>query len=162
MADPVSFMAIASTVLSAAGPVMQGVGAAQSANSVASQYDAQANSVAASAQRAAANDRKQGRLAQSRLQALAGGGGLDPTVVKLAADIAGETEYRALSSLYEGDDRAAGLRFAGDAKRAEGKQARIAGVIGGVSSVLGNSPGLLEKYGKGGFDFAKSGYGGRY
>lgn len=110
------------------------------------------------AQRDAAQQRKQGKLALSRLQAVAGGGGLDAGVVNLAADIAGETEYRALSSLYEGDERAAGLRHAAATKRYEGKQTRTAGMIGAATSVLSDAPGLFEKYGKGGF----KGYGGRY
>ena len=60
-------------------------------------------------QRQAIDERRQARLVDSALQARAGGGGLDPTVVKLSQDITGEGEYRALAALYEGESGALGL-----------------------------------------------------
>ena len=60
-------------------------------------------------QRQAIDERRQARLVESALQARAGGGGLDPTVVDLSTDIAGEGEYRALAALYEGEQGALGL-----------------------------------------------------
>lgn len=77
-------------------------------------------------QRQAIEERRQARLVESALQARAGGGGADPTVVKLASDIAGEGEYRALAALYEGESGAlslenqaqAGLRSASARSRA--------------------------------------------
>lgn len=162
MAEMAAFLPIASTVLNAATPIISGLAQDRADRSVASQLDANANTVVAMAQREAEQQRKQGRLALSRLQAVAGGGGLDPGVVGLAADIAAETEYRAMASIYEGDERAAGMRHAAATKRYEGRQARTAGMIGAATSVFKDAPGLFEKYGKGGFDFAKSGYGDKY
>lgn len=60
-------------------------------------------------QRQALDERRQARIVDSALQARAGGGGLDPTVVKLSQDITGEGEYRALAALYEGEQGALGL-----------------------------------------------------
>jgi hypothetical protein len=60
-------------------------------------------------QRQALDERRQTAILESALQARAGGGGMDPTVVKLSTDIAGEGEYRALSALYEGESGALGL-----------------------------------------------------
>lgn len=60
-------------------------------------------------QRKASEERRQARLVDSALQARAGGGGADPTIAKLSADIAGEGEYRALTALYEGESGALGL-----------------------------------------------------
>lgn len=60
-------------------------------------------------QRQAIEERRQARLVDSALQARAGGGGLDQTVMELSADITGEGEYRALSALYEGEMGALGL-----------------------------------------------------
>ena len=62
----------------------------------------------AAGQRSAEEQRRQSRLIESAIQARAGGGGMDPTVVKLMADVAGEGEYRALSALYEGETGAFG------------------------------------------------------
>ncbi|MEW6705013.1 MAG: hypothetical protein AB1430_09200 [Pseudomonadota bacterium] len=68
----------------------------------------------ATGQRHAIEERRQARLVESALQARAGGGGLDPTIVDLQSDIAGEGEYRALSALYEGNEGALGMEAAAD------------------------------------------------
>lgn len=164
MAEMAAFLPIASTVMQTITPIAAGIQEDRAARSVAAQYDAQANTVVAASQRAAAEERRQGRLALSRVQAVAGGGGNDVGVVNIAGDIAAESEYRALSALFEGNDRAAGLRFAGDTKRWEGSQARTAGFIKGATTVMNQTPGLFEKYGKGKleYDFKRQGYGDKY
>ena len=60
-------------------------------------------------QRQASQERKQARLVSSAIQARAMGGGLDPTVVDIEREVAGEGEYRALAALYEGEQGALGL-----------------------------------------------------
>lgn len=69
----------------------------------------------ATGQRVAENERHQAELLESSIQARAGGGGMDPTVVKLMADVAGEGEYRALAALYEGETGALGREASADA-----------------------------------------------
>lgn len=139
-------MAVIGSVLNAAGTQQQGADAARSANFQAAQLDQQAGQARASAQREAAEQRRQARLAQSRVQALAGGGGLDAGVVELTSDIAGEGEYRALASLYEGEERAAGLETSAKAKRLEGKQAKRAGNMKAITSILNDSHSLYKRY----------------
>lgn len=133
---------------------MQAVGAykAGSAEQKAAQFQADqlranAGEERASSQRALAEVRRQTRLKQSALQARAGGGGLDAGVVGLAEDIAGEGEYRALTALFEGEDRATGMESQAAAAEWSGKQAKRAGTLRAVTSVLGDAPSLWEKYG---------------
>lgn len=92
-----------------AGQRQQKKAIAADANATAEQQrEAAARSVAIG-QRQALEERRNARLLESALQARAGGGGLDPTVVKLSSQIAGEGEYRALAALYEGESGAIGL-----------------------------------------------------
>lgn len=79
------------------------------ANALAGQQYEAARRSTAIGQRQASEERRQARLLESAIQARAMGGGLDPTVVKLQSDVAGEGEYRALAALYEGDEGALGL-----------------------------------------------------
>lgn len=155
---------IASTVLQFGGQVAGGIATRNSDKAIAGQLDQAAGQAQASSQRSAIEQERQTALAQSRLRALAGGGASDPTIVDLAQGIAGQGEYQALSALYEGNDRAAGMRFAADTKRAEGANAFTASLINGAGTIFKAAPTLLEKYGKGNpqYDFKKSGYGGRY
>lgn len=82
---------------------------------VAAEQRAEASERRAIGQRTAAQERKQARLVSSALQARAGGGGLDPTIVNLEREIAGEGEYRALAALYGSESDARALEFAADA-----------------------------------------------
>lgn len=152
MADPVSAMMIAGTVLSAGGSIYQGTKAKKAADSEAAQLEYAAGQQRAASQRTAEEQRRQARLAISRTQAVAGGGGSDQTVVDLVGDMAGEGELRALTALYEGDDRAFGMERQAEARRREGKAARTAGYTRAVASVLrgGEDRSMFAKYGKGG------------
>lgn len=154
MADLMKSLQMASTVLQTVAPIASGVAQRREGDASARQYEIAAGQSRAAGQRAASEERRKARLVQSRVQALAGAS--DPGVVNLMADIAGEGEYRALSALYEGDDRASGFDGAASAARYRGKQAQTAGLIGGASSFLDTTPELMKKYG--GF----KGYGGRY
>ena len=68
----------------------------------------------AAGQMGAQEQRRQGALINSRAQALAaasGGGALDPTVVRIMANNAGETALRANIALYQGEEQARQLRM---------------------------------------------------
>ena len=101
----------------------------------AAEYEAEQNRVnamqaVASAQRDAAEERRQGDLVQSRAIALAaasGGGVTDPGVVTLLSRNAGETAYRSAVALYKGEDDARRLRAGADAASYSGKAAAQAG-----------------------------------
>lgn len=154
MADPISMTMLASTVLTTVGQIQQGQGANEAAQYQAAQLEQNAGQARASAQRDAIEERRQAALANSRLQALAGGGGLDPTIVHLAQNIAGEGEYRALTALYGGEERARGMETSASARRFEGEQAQRASYFKAAGTIFGASPGLYERYGKGGPDAA--------
>lgn len=138
---------IASTFLEAASSYSQGRSAQRSKDAQALQMDYAAGQERAASQRTAAEQLRAARLAQSRLQALAMGGGTDVGVVNLAAGIAGEGEYRALTALYEGEERAKGMEYGADVARAEGKDAKRAGTIGAFTSILSGVGSMYEKFG---------------
>lgn len=121
----------------------------------------------AAGQAAAAEQRRQGVLTQSRAIAVAaaGGGSLaDPTVVNILARNAGEGVYRAGLALYQGNERARQMRMAATGKDLEAS-ADIAGgdataegyrlrgqaeATRGVAGMLGSASTLFGKYGGGG------------
>jgi hypothetical protein len=137
---------LATTLFSMIGQQMQGRSAAAAANSQAAQLDVRAGQSRAIGQRGAQEERRKAALVASRLQAVAGGGASDPTVVKLASDIAGEGEYRAMTALYEGEEAARGDENAASVARATGKAARRASNIGTVSNMFSGGSTLYTKY----------------
>lgn len=141
---------IASAVLGANGAMQQGSAAQHQAYSQAGQLDAAAGQTRASAQRAAGEQRRQARLAQSALQARAGGGGSDAGVVALDAGIAGEGELRALTAMFQGEEDARGKEFAATNARASGDAAKKASRTKAFSSILAAGSTLFDKYGAGG------------
>jgi hypothetical protein len=151
MAELVAFAPVAATTLSVGASLYGGAQANKAAKSEAAQLDYQAGQQRAASQRQAEEQRRQARLANSRLQAVAGGGGGDVTAVNMSADLAGEGELRALTAIYEGEDRATGLEAQADSRRKAGKAARTAGYIGAVSSAFSGAKGMFEKFGGGGY-----------
>jgi len=161
MAEFMKFASVIGTGLSAGGAIAQGGNEQAMADFQAAQLQQRAGQTRASAQRAAVDARRQGKLATSALQARAG---LDPGVARLAGDLAGDAEYRALTALYEGDERATGDVMQADALRRAGKQSRIAGYMKGVNSFLSMGADMGSRYGAGGFramdggDYTSDGY----
>ncbi len=142
-----------STILSAGGAAVSGIGAIQSGNAQnaaakyqAAQLEASGKAEQAAAQREAEEQRRQGRLMQSRARAVgaASGGGVD---FELAGDIEEDGEYRALTALWEGEEAAKGRRAQASASRFEGKQAKKAGYLKASKTILGGGASLFEKYG---------------
>lgn len=125
-----------------------GRAADQQARARAAQYEQQAGQEVAASQRKAIEERRRARLLSSKLQARAGGGASDPGVVALDAGIVGEGEYRALTELYFGDERAAGLKDSAAAMRATGAAARSRGMLGAVPSIFSAGQTMWDKYGK--------------
>jgi hypothetical protein len=137
----------------------------------AQQLEIEAGQERATSQREASEERRQVRFAQSRAQAVAaasGAGALDPSTLDVIGDLEGEAEYRALTRLYEGENRARGLDYGAKLERSAGKvgqyeaherayATRLAGQASGVrqlNTVLSGFSGtatqavtLLEKYG---------------
>jgi len=145
-------LGLAGTVLSTVSAVSQGRAANKQAQFEAEQMERNALSERASAQRAAMEERRKSRIMQSRVQALAGGSGMDPGVVNLMENLEGEGEYRALTARYEGEIRARGLTNQAAATRYSGSQAQTAGLLRGAgsllsgASILSGGTSLYEKY----------------
>jgi hypothetical protein len=137
------------TALTVLGQGYAGLSAHGAADSEARQLTYAAGQSRASAQRAAVEERRQARLLASRAQAVAaasGGGASDPTVVNTVADIAKEGEYRALTALYEGYDRAKSLDKASATRRSEGNAARMAGLLGAGGTLLSAGGEGFQRY----------------
>lgn len=122
----------------------------------AKQLEVQAGQQVASAQRQAMTEDLQGRLMASRALAVAaasGGGASDPTVMNLIARMAGEANYRRMTAMYEGEDRARQLRDQAAATRAGAKmamqdaeQAKKVSRFGALTNALAGGVSLYNKY----------------
>lgn len=98
-------------------------------------------------QRAAIEQRRRGALVSSRAQALAaasGAGALDPTVVGIMGDLETETEVRALTALYEGEETGRGLEYGALLERAGGEGALYAARAGAGASRAAASRSYLQ------------------
>lgn len=150
MAAAIPFIMMAGTVIGAAGQAQQGQQAKSQAESEANQLQSQAKNEQAASQLQAMEDRRQARLAESRAQAVSAASGADPTstsFVRNISDIEGQGELNALTSLWNGDERARQLRNQASATRASGSQAAKAANIGAMSSLLQSGSSLYSKYG---------------
>jgi hypothetical protein len=149
MAQLAAGAAVAGTLLSATGSVLGGKATNKASKVEAAALRRQAGQTRASSQREAIEQRRDADLAQSRALALAaagGGGASDPTVVDIISDLEGEGEYRALTALFNGEEQARGLEDEALAARKAGKNAKTAGIIGGISTVLTGASSLAGKY----------------
>lgn len=118
---------IAGTVMSAQSQKQAGKEQAQALNYQAEQMRVNAGQERAAAQRDAEEQRRGARLAGSRATALVAAGGgdtTDPTVVDILSGIDGEGEYRALTAMYQGEERARGLESGAAARSFEAKAAK--------------------------------------
>lgn len=146
-----TILSVASGVIGVVSAISQGNAAEKNAQWQAKQLEARAGQERASAQRMALEERRQARLAMSRAQAVAGGGAGDESVLELTGDIAGEGEYNALTSIYEGEESARGRETQAMGLRAEGKAARRASLWKAAGSALGTASTMYDRYGNGGF-----------
>lgn len=165
MAQLAMVLTVASTLVQAASTLAAGRAEQQAGRDrqaalehQAAQARQNAGQERAAAQRGAFEQRRQGRLLSSKALALAaasGAGAGDPGVEKLLGDIGAEGEFRALSDLYEAEERARGLETQADLKVFEGDQERRAGEIarrtsrfGAFTTVLSGGAKGLSRYGK--------------
>jgi hypothetical protein len=166
--DPVS-LAIVSTVLTAAGTGAAAYGQSQSMKAQAASEQQRADIEAkwserraleerSAAQRGASEEMRKGRLAQSRLTALAGGSGSgsdDATVMDLWGDIEKEGRYNASAVTAAGEQRAAGMKYQADLgvwgadanakiKKAAARTTLISGLLNAGGQMAG---GMAGRYG---------------
>lgn len=150
MAQAILPLQIASTVLSAAGQYRAGKTEEKRAKLESRQLEEQAKTEVAASQRAGFEQERQGRLKASRMLALAaasGGGASDPTIINMMANLAGETQYKKAVEMYEGEERGRQLRYEGQIRRFEGKEAKRAGKFGAFTTLLSGGASLYSKYG---------------
>lgn len=159
----------AASFLSAVAQSAEGRAIKAQKDSEAEQATDLANAAKASGQRAAVEEKRRGDYIASEALASAaasGGGASDPTVVGIISDIHGESEYRALVRMYEGNEEARGLKLRGKFAKFEGSNAEAQGNIRALSTVIGGADkagvfkgtnpsdpgggGMYGKYGQGG------------
>lgn len=130
--------------------VMSGNALKDSAEFQASQLEQKAGQTVASGLQAAKEERRQARLVQSKLtaaNAAGGGSGDDVSTNKLYSDIGGLGEYNALSKMFGAQEDANYLKDEAKAKRYEGKQAKTAGYLEGITTATTNVGDWYSKYG---------------
>lgn len=139
-------LSIGGTILTAAGAIQAGNAQQAASNYQAAQLDAAAKTERASAQRAAEEERRQGRLAISRARAVGGasGGGQD---IPLLGQIEEDAELRAQTAMWEGEEAAKGRKMQADAARFEGNQFARSGWFRGGTSILTGGASFLDNYG---------------
>lgn len=152
--DPLTATALvltaAGTAVTAAGTIAGGKRAQEAAEFRAQQMDAAAPESVAVAQRQAFERRRAAKLTLSSLQARAAaqGGGGDPDIVKISGDIAQRGEYQALSEMWTGEARAAGLRTEAGGARATGKAAVEGSYYSAAGTILSGLGGMAKTYGQ--------------
>jgi hypothetical protein len=152
------------TAVSAAGTIAGGAAAKSAAQAQAqmNEFRAQQAQVAAGqaragGQRDALERRRDGALAQSKLQAQAaasGGGASDPTIIGLGESIAGRSKLGALTEMFKGESKARGLldqatldRMAAAAALAEGEARQTHSYFSAGSSLLSGFGSAFSRYG---------------
>ena len=149
-----STLASLATAAQIGGTILSGLSAIQSVsagNQQAKMINAAAVQSAgqerAKSHRVAEEQRRLSSVVQSRARAVAGasGGGVtDPTVVDITSELAGEGEYRALTAMYEGEDRARGIINQGQADAYTARQKGQAGFVSGMSSAFSGATSMLS------------------
>lgn len=139
-------LSIGGTVLSTAGAIQQGKSADAVAQYEARQLEAQGKAENASAQREAQAARREKELVQSRARAVAAasGGGQD---LNLLGEIEEEGELRAMTALWQGEERAKGRSAQAAGRRAEGKAAKRGSIFKAGKTLMSGGASFLEKYG---------------
>ena len=174
----------AATALQGVASIQAGKAAEQAADARATALEHQAAQARqnagqerAAAQRDAFATRRQGQLIESKALARAaasGAGAGDPTVENILGEIGAEGEFRALTDLFVGEERAKSLEFqadigvfeagqsrrAGDAARSAANIAALATFAGGAGTLAGQAgffdkPKGLARYGTPGPGFSK-------
>ena len=133
-------------LLSTASAIAEGNAQKAAANHAALQLDAQAKTERATAQRDMLEEQRRKRIIMSRARAVgaAGGGGQD---IDLLSDIEEEGTQRALTAMWEGEERAKGREAQASGMRFEGTRRKRAGVIRGATTLLSGGASWLDTYG---------------
>lgn len=140
----------AGTVLTAGSKIYGGIRQKQADDQSAALLGQEAGQSVASGIQGAIMDRRKAAYVASSARARIAGSGLATTgtsAIKTVGDIRGQGEYNALTSLYQGQDRALELNVRAQGLENEGSAAETAGWIGGISSALTGGQSWYAKYG---------------
>jgi hypothetical protein len=166
MADPITAsLALqgVGTALSAGGTIAGGASAAragqmrqQAANFTAAQLEENAAGAIGAGQRAALDKENEARLVGSAVTARAAASGIDAgvgTPVSLTGDIAARGRYQALLEMFQGENRASGLRnqatttrYEGELAKQEGEAKEFASILGGLGTIAGGGASMFQNY----------------
>ncbi len=127
---------VGGTTLSVLGALQEGEYAKAQGRAQRKINEVVAKQAIAVGQRGALEERRKADLVASRVIALAGGGGGDPTVMNIIADIESEGVYRASVAMYEGEESARKLRTEGEFAEWAGEQASKAAPLKALSTAL--------------------------
>lgn len=146
---------LAGTAFSAYGKVAGGYAQKGALNATANELQQEGGQSIASGIQGSIEERRRATYVASSARAKTAASGLTTTgtsAIDNAGAIRGEGEYRALTALYQGEDRANELDYRANQMRTEGSNAVTAGWMSGMSSVLsdGMTPSFYGKYGAGG------------
>jgi hypothetical protein len=157
-------MGMAGSAVSAMGTIAGGEAAAAAGQAQAGMYEFKAlqeeqaaAEARAAAQREAMEERREGRFAQSTLQARSaadGGMSTDTTPMMLGAELAARSEYGALMETYKGENKARGLedqatldRMQAQAAIAEGEAKKQASMFSAAGTLIGGFGSAFSKAG---------------
>lgn len=132
------------------GKVSAGYAQKGALDASATELSQEAGQSVASGIQGAIQDRRRATYVASNARARTASSGLATTGTSAIANVGqirGEGEYRALTSLYQGEDRASELNYRGDQMRTEGSNAVTTGWLSGMSSVLSGGSSFYSKYG---------------
>ena len=126
-----------SAAFTAAAKIYQGVQQKRADDQSSAVMATEAGQSIAAGIQGAIQQRRRGAYVASQAQARIAGGGLTTTgasAVNTIGQIKGQSEYNALVSVYQGEDRASELDYRGNVLRSEGNAAQNAGLINALAS----------------------------
>lgn len=141
---------MAGTALGAYGKISGGYAQKGALDAGAAQLQQEAGQSVAAGIQGSIQDRRRATYVASNARAATAGGGFATTGTTDVANVGairGEGEYRALTSLYQGQDRASELDARAAGMRNEGSNAVKAGWLSGASTVLSGGMSFYDKYG---------------
>ena len=131
---------LAGTAVKSVGTLVEGASAKSGADFAAKQYEQSGQQAFAASQRAADNERRDMRFAESRAQAVGAasgfGGATDTSTLKQIGNIRSEGTLRAMTRLFEGEDAKRTAFNKAAASRFEGKTAQIGSYFKAAGQVL--------------------------
>lgn len=142
LATIASIAAIGSAVIGAGAAIYAGNASRDAAFATALREEAKGREEFAASQREAEERKLQGRLIQSRQQAIAaasgGGAGADaPTIVKLMTETARRTDYGVRSTLYAGESARQAYYDSAAARRRGGDRTFLGSIFTGLGGLAG-------------------------